>query len=221
MKTIVVLSGGMDSAVLLYYLVRMGHEIETVSIDYGQRHRRELSCARDLASKLKVRHDIINLSSLGSLLTGSSQSDPSIPVPFGRYDEPSMKQTVVPNRNMVLLACVGAVAIARKADKIAYGAHSGDHAIYPDCRLEFVEAMRNAFGLADWHKIDLISPFIDLHKGEICSIGAGLEVPFELTWTCYVGGDKPCGKCGACTERAEAFQFAGIPDPLEASKCGP
>ena len=221
MKTIVVLSGGMDSAVLLWYLRDKGYDIETVSIDYGQRHRKEIICAKDLAIKAKVKHDVIDLTSLGALLKGSSQSDLSVPVPFGRYDEPSMKLTVVPNRNMVLLASVGAVAIARKAECIAYGAHAGDHTIYPDCRPEFVNSMRQAFNLADWHSIGILAPFIDMSKGEICLIGAKLSVPFELTWTCYMGDSRPCGKCGSCVERAEAFAFAGIPDPLEVNKCGP
>lgn len=150
-------------------------------------------------------------------LRAETAADAKVPVPFGKYDEPSMKLTVVPNRNMFMLAAAGGVAIARKADRLAYGAHAGDHTIYPDCRPEFVDAMGTAFGLCDWHTLGLHAPYIDMTKGDICKRGVELRVPYEKTWTCYVGGDKPCGQCGACTERAEAFEFAGVPDPLLAA----
>lgn len=213
-KTMLILSGGMDSATLLYDLLHQGHDVEAIGIDYKQRHGVELLRARELCKKTSVRFDVLDLSSLGSFLKGSSQSDLSVDVPFGRYDEPSMKLTVVPNRNMFMLAAAGAVALSREADVLAYGAHAGDHAIYPDCRPEFVEAMQKAFGLCDWKSIQLIAPYIDMTKGDICKRGLELGVPYELTWTCYVGQDKPCGKCGSCTERAEAFEFAGVGDPL-------
>ena len=214
MRTTVILSGGMDSAVLLYKLLGEGDIVNTVSVDYGQRHRRELICAERLSARVGVHHDVIDMTSLGRLLKGSSQSDPTVDVPFGRYDEPSMKQTVVPNRNMVLLAAAGAVAIANRADRLAYGAHGGDHAIYPDCRPEFVYALAKAFQLCDWHPVHLVAPLSAMHKGEIAVLGGRLRVPFQVTWTCYVGGDEPCGKCGACVERAEAFEFAHLKDPL-------
>lgn len=217
MKTVLILSGGMDSATLLYDLLANGDEVEAIGVNYKQRHGKELACAADLCRGLGVRFDVLDLSSLAGFLTGSSQSDPSVPVPFGKYDEPSMKLTVVPNRNMFMLAAAGGVAIARKADRLAYGAHAGDHTIYPDCRPEFVAAMGKAFGLCDWHTLGLHTPYIDMTKGDICKRGVELRVPYEKTWTCYVGGDRPCGKCGACTERAEAFEFAGVPDPLLAA----
>jgi 7-cyano-7-deazaguanine synthase len=214
MKTVLILSGGMDSATLLYDLIAHGDSVEAIGVNYKQRHGKELAYAETLCSGLGVRFDVLDLSSLSGFLTGSSQSDPNVPVPFGKYDEPSMKLTVVPNRNMFMLAAAGAVAIARKADRLAYGAHAGDHTIYPDCRPEFVEAMGKAFGLCDWHTLALHAPYIDMTKGDICKRGVELRVPYEKTWTCYVGGDTPCGRCGSCTERAEAFEFAGIPDPL-------
>jgi 7-cyano-7-deazaguanine synthase len=217
MKTVLILSGGMDSATLLYDLVAHGDEVEAIGVNYKQRHGKELAYAADLCNGLGVRFDVLDLSSLSGFLTGSSQSDPNVPVPFGKYDEPSMKLTVVPNRNMFMLAAAGGVAIARKADRLAYGAHAGDHTIYPDCRPEFVDAMGRAFGLCDWHTLSLHAPYIDMTKGDICKRGAELAVPYEKTWTCYVGGDRPCGKCGSCTERAEAFEFVGIPDPLLAA----
>lgn len=217
MKTVLILSGGMDSATLLYDLLAYGDTVEAIGVNYKQRHGKELACAAELCRGLGVRFDVLDLSSLSGFLTGSSQSDPSVPVPFGKYDEPNMKLTVVPNRNMFMLAAAGAVAIARKADRLAYGAHAGDHTIYPDCRPEFVTAMAEAFGLCDWHTLGLHAPYLHMTKGDICKRGVELRVPYEKTWTCYVGGDKPCGKCGSCTERAEAFEFAGIKDPLLAA----
>jgi len=217
MKTVLILSGGMDSATLLYDLLSHGDSVEAIGVNYKQRHGKELTYAADLCNGLGVRFDVLDLSSLSGFLTGSSQSDPNVPVPFGKYDEPSMKLTVVPNRNMFMLAAAGAVAIARKADRLAYGAHAGDHTIYPDCRPEFVDAMGKAFGLCDWHTLSLHAPYISITKGDICKRGVALGVPYEKTWTCYVGGDRPCGRCGSCTERAEAFDFAGIPDPLLAA----
>ena len=150
------------------------------------------------------------------MLKGSSQTDPNVAVPFGNYDEPNMKLTVVPNRNMFLLSCAGAVAVSRKADRLAYGAHAGDHTIYPDCRPEFVHAMQSAFKLCDWHSLDLYAPYLHMTKGDIAARGKQLGVRYDLTWTCYTGGETPCGKCGSCTERAEAFEFACLPDPLVA-----
>lgn len=217
MKTILILSGGMDSTTLLYDLIAHGDSVEAIGVNYKQRHGKELAYAADLCDGLGVQFDVLDLSSLSGFLTGSSQSDPNVPVPFGKYDEPSMKLTVVPNRNMFMLAAAGAVAIARKADRLAYGAHAGDHTIYPDCRPEFVDAMGRAFGLCDWHTLSLHAPYINMTKGDICKRGVTLRVPYGATWTCYVGGERPCGKCGACTERAEAFGFAGIHDPLLAA----
>ncbi|MDA1280847.1 MAG: 7-cyano-7-deazaguanine synthase QueC [Chloroflexi bacterium] len=214
MKTVLILSGGMDSATLLYDLLAQGDDVDAIGVNYKQRHGKELDCAAELCRINGVRWDVLDLSSLSGFLTGSSQSDLSVPVPFGRYDEPTMKLTVVPNRNMFMLAAAGAVAIARKADRLAYGAHSGDHTIYPDCRPEFVEAMGQAFRLCDWHSLQLCAPYINMTKGDVCRRGVELAVPFELTWTCYVGGVSPCGKCGACNEREEAFEVAGIGDPL-------
>jgi 7-cyano-7-deazaguanine synthase len=214
MKTVLILSGGMDSATLLYDLLAQGDEVDAIGINYKQRHGKELDCAAELCRRNGVRWDVLDLSSLSGFLTGSSQSDPNVPVPFGKYDEPTMKLTVVPNRNMFMLAAAGAVAIARKADRLAYGAHSGDHTIYPDCRPEFVSAMSQAFGLSDWHKLELFAPYLNMDKGQVCRRGVELSVPFETTWTCYVGGETPCGKCGSCTEREEAFAFAGVGDPL-------
>jgi 7-cyano-7-deazaguanine synthase len=215
MNVVLILSGGLDSSVLLAYLLHEGHTVHALSLDYGQRHRKELASAVILAQHYGVEHRIADLSALRPLLGGSSQTDPSVPVPHGHYAEVSMKRTVVPNRNMLLLAVAGAWAISLKADAIAYGAHSGDHAIYPDCRAEFAAAMGHSLSLADWHPVTLISPFVDRTKADIAKLGHELGVPLEKTWSCYEGGTIHCGLCGTCVERREAFELAGVPDPTE------
>jgi 7-cyano-7-deazaguanine synthase len=214
MKAIMLLSGGLDSAVLLYHLLERGYYVRCLTVNYGQRHWRELAAAEKLVRRLlRVDQNQIDLSSTLNLFGGSSQTDNLIPVPEGHYEEESMKLTVVPNRNMVLLSLATAWAVSTKSDLVAYAAHRGDHAIYPDCRPEFVDAMAHAVSLCDWHKVRLVVPFATMTKAEIVKEGARLGVPFELTYSCYKGGIEHCGKCGTCTERREAFQLAGVLDP--------
>lgn len=214
-KVVVILSGGMDSATLLYHLADAGHEIKTLSINYGQRHVRELESAASLSQRLGVEHQIADLRSINPLLgANNSLSGTEIDVPEGHYEEENMKLTVVPNRNMIMLSVAVGWALSLKFDAVAYGAHSGDHAIYPDCREEFAHALDEAVKLCDWHAMRLMRPFVDLDKGDIAKRGHDLGVPFELTWTCYKGLEKHCGKCGACQERIEAFAKYGITDPV-------
>jgi 7-cyano-7-deazaguanine synthase len=215
MKTIVIFSGGMDSTVLLATLIAAGHEVKALSVDYGQRHRKELNAAAALAALYGVEHRVADLRSITPLLAGSSQTSADVEVPEGHYAEESMKQTVVPNRNMIMLAVAAGWAISLKYDAVAYGAHAGDHAIYPDCRDDFAQTLADAIRLADWHTVSLIRPFVNLTKAMIVERGLALGVPFEKTWTCYKGGDKHCGKCGTCVERLEAFEIAGAVDPAE------
>ena len=212
-KVVVVLSGGMDSATLLYYMLALGNEVRAISVDYGQRHARELRAAAELCRRTGVEHVIADLRALRPLLGGNSLSDPAAVVPEGHYAEESMKLTVVPNRNMILLSVATAWAVSLQYDAVAYGAHAGDHAIYPDCRPEFAEALDRAVQLCDWHKVRLLRPLVDLDKAQIARLGQRLGVPFEITWTCYKGEALHCSKCGACNERREAFANAGIADP--------
>jgi 7-cyano-7-deazaguanine synthase len=214
-RTMVVFSGGMDSATLLYHLRDKGHVLQAISIDYKQRHLKELWYAKLFCSHLPVPLTVLDLRTVGALLRGSSQTDLSVPVPHGHYQADTMKQTVVPNRNMLLLAAAASVAIAKKCDSVAYGAHAGDHDIYPDCRPEFINTMQQAFLQCDWNPLELLVPFQNWTKGAIAKEGVRLGVPYELTWTCYEGKSRPCGLCGACCERREAFQEAGVKDPLE------
>ena len=212
MKSIVVHSGGLDSTVLLHKLVFLGDEVKALSIDYGQRHAKEIDCAKSLAENLGVEHRVAELGALADLLGGSALTSSEIEVPEGHYAEDNMKSTVVPNRNMIFLAVSVGWAISLQYDRVAYAAHSGDHAIYPDCRTEFTDALDEAIQLADWRKVSLYRPFVDLTKADLVKAGSELDVPFEQTWSCYKGGELHCGRCGTCVERREAFFLAKVHD---------
>lgn len=214
---IVILSGGMDSAVVMASLLARGVKVTALTVDYAQRHSIEIDHARQLCAYYRakgygVEHVIADLCGAATCFTGSSQTSANVAVPHGHYAEESMKLTVVPNRNMVLLALAGALAVSRKADAIAFGAHAGDHAIYPDCRPEFANLMGEALKRCDWSPVELVRPFIDMTKADIARLGHELGVPFRLTYSCYEGLAQHCGKCGTCTERKEAFQLAGVTD---------
>ena len=212
-KAVVVLSGGMDSTTLLYDIIADGYETVAISFDYGQKHKKELVGAAETCKKLGINHKIIPLAVLNEIAPSALTRD-DIDVPEGHYADENMKATVVPNRNMVLLSLATSYAISVEATHLFYGAHSGDHDIYPDCRFEFIEAMREAIKLCDWNKVELLAPYWDMDKGDIAIRGKELNVDYSLTWTCYKGEEKACGKCGACTERLEAFKKAEITDPV-------
>ena len=214
MKVVAIFSGGMDSSTMLYQLRAQGHEVKAIGFDYGQRHAVELKAAKAIASHAGVAYETVDLRSLGPVIAGqSSQVNLDVEVPDGHYTEESMKATVVPNRNMIMLSVAVAHAISIEFDAIAYGAHAGDHTIYPDCRTEFVDAMKTVIGLCDWKQVELLTPFVAVSKSDIAKIGGELQVPFGMTWSCYKGGTTHCGSCGTCVERREAFELAGIKDP--------
>lgn len=214
---VVLASGGLDSTTLAYRLRDMGAKTRLLSFDYGQRHARELECAKQIAGGLGVPHDVMDLRPVGALLGGSALTDPLVPVPDGHYAAESMRATVAPNRNAVMLDIAVAVAIANGCDAVAFGAHGGDHAIYPDCRPEFVTAFTASAIVANEGFLpvgfQVVAPFLDCDKTEIVRTGNRLGVPFAATWSCYKGGSVHCGTCGTCTERREAFQLAGVADP--------
>ena len=218
-KCVVLLSGGLDSTTLLYSLVA-NYECWPLTIVYGQKHQKEVIAARnicearggDLLSRWKMVDLSILRNLLPSALTGVGE------IPKGHYADESMKATVVPNRNMILLAVAGGYANGIGAQYLAYGPHKGDHPIYPDCRTEFIEAIRSALRLATGWSDDgllLLTPFDLMTKADIVKLGRSLNVPFRLTWSCYEGNDVHCGVCGTCTERREAFQLAGVKDPTK------
>ena len=215
MKTVVLLSGGLDSAVLLYALRAEGQDVLSFAVDYGQRHVRELEAARAIADAAGVTLMVAHLPQLRTVFGSGNSQTGEVAVPEGHYAAPTMAQTVVPNRNMVLLSLAAAYAIARGASAVAYAAHAGDHPIYPDCRPGFVEAMQSPLYLCHETPIKLLAPFLTMNKAAIVRRGAALGVPFALTWSCYKGGDRHCGKCGTCVERREAFATAGVNDPTE------
>lgn len=214
MKILALHSGGMDSTVLIEKLRNEGHQVRTIAFDYGQRHRKELqfvdAYARDVLREEPFR---VSMPFLAGLLPGSSQTDRNVEVPKGRYDEDSMKATVVPNRNMIMLSIAIGTALAHKMNGVAFAAHGGDHTIYPDCRPEFVNAMDAVAQLCDWDKVEVIAPFLDKSKADICSLGNDLGLDFSKTWSCYEGREFHCGQCGTCIERREAFHLAGVTDP--------
>ena len=214
MKAVLILSGGLDSTTLLYDLLDQGYDVSALTFDYHQKHKREIQCAMATCAKLRVPQKIVDISVLGDLAP-SSLTRGEWDVPEGHYAEESMKQTVVPNRNMVFLSLAASYAIGIGAQELCYAAHAGDHAIYPDCRPVFVSAMETALHLCDWNDLTLRVPYVRMSKGDIVRKGLVLGVDYANTWSCYKGGARPCGKCGACTERREAFLEAGARDPLE------
>ncbi|MEC8013899.1 MAG: 7-cyano-7-deazaguanine synthase QueC [Verrucomicrobiota bacterium] len=215
MKAVVLFSGGLDSTVLVQQLIHDQASVRLLSINYGQRHKKELSHSSRIATSMNLPHRILDLPDLAELLSGSSLTDSSVELPEGHYAEESMKSTVVPNRNMILLAMAAGYALSIDFDTVAYAAHAGDHTIYPDCRPVFADAMQNALQLADWKDLRLHRPFVNLTKAELVRIGAKLGAPLHLTWSCYAGEESHCGKCGTCVERKEAFEVAKITDPTE------
>jgi len=216
MKAVAIVSGGMDSVTLAHWLKAQGHDLYLVSFDYGQRHRRELECAKHQAQLLGAEHTVIDISGIRPLLKGSALTD-EVAVPHGHYAEESMRLTVVPNRNAIMLSIAWGLACSSGADLLACGVHAGDHHIYPDCRPDFITQLGEALltGTEGHRKtgLGLIAPFVNKTKTDIAAIGGELGVPFEHTWTCYEGGEVHCGKCGSCNERQEAFRDSGVPDP--------
>ena len=214
MKTIVICSGGLDSVSLAHMVADQHTLTRLVSFDYGQRHRKELDYAARAAKRLGVPHDIIDMRPIGAALTGSALTD-NIDVPDGHYAEETMKITVVPNRNAIMLAIAFGVAAANKDDAVATAVHGGDHFIYPDCRPAFTEAfevMQKA-ALDGYADVSLYTPFVHRSKADIVTEGAKHNTPFADTWSCYKGGEHHCGRCGTCVERREAFHLAGVQDP--------
>lgn len=221
MSAVVLLSGGMDSVTALYDTAARGGVAAGLSCHYGSKHNdRELHFARWHARHLGVPHVELPLAFMGEhfasgLLQGGGE------IPRGHYEEESMKQTVVPFRNGILLAIAAGLAESREAEAVVIAAHAGDHAIYPDCREPFMEAMGAALRLGTYAGIRLERPFIALDKAGIARRGAELGVDFAQTWSCYVGREVHCGECGTCVERREAFLLAGLVDPTEYVSAGP
>lgn len=210
---VIILSGGMDSVSLLY--AYQNHIALALTFDYGSNHsEREIECAKYHCQQLGIEHIIIPLEFIGkhfnsSLLQGADA------IPEGNYDEENMKSTVVPFRNGIMLSIACGFAESRGLQKVFIANHAGDHAIYPDCRATFIEAMTEAMAYGTYQGVRICAPFTGLNKSQIAVVGKKSGVDFSKTYSCYKGGEKHCGKCGTCSERKEAFQLAGINDPTE------
>ncbi|WP_377296643.1 7-cyano-7-deazaguanine synthase QueC [Rhizobium sp. SGZ-381] len=216
MKTLVVCSGGLDSVSLAHKVAKEHTLIGLISFDYGQRHKKELEFAARAANRLGVPHDVIDISGIGRHLSGSALTD-NLDVPDGHYAEETMKVTVVPNRNAIMLAIAFGMAAARKADAVAVAVHGGDHFIYPDCRPGFIDSFQvmQRQALDGYADVTLLAPFVNGSKADIVTEGARHGTPFSETWSCYKGGEQHCGRCGTCVERREAFFLAGVDDPTD------
>jgi 7-cyano-7-deazaguanine synthase len=220
-KTLILLSGGMDSTAALYW-ARREHEIAgAVSFDYGSKHnQKEIAFAGWHCRQLGLPHDVVALPFVNDLFASDllkSGGD----IPDGHYADENMKRTVVPFRNGIMLAIACGIAESRGAGALVIAAHSGDHAIYPDCREPFMRAIAEAMREGTYARIELLRPFIAMDKAGIARLGHELGVDFSRTWSCYKGGEIHCGSCGTCVERREAFIRAGLPDPTAYVSTGP
>jgi 7-cyano-7-deazaguanine synthase len=191
-KVVVIYSGGMDSYTVLNRAIKDGKSVYALSFNYGQRHVKELDFAAKVCRELEIPHKIIDISAINELLAGSSLTD----------------------RNMILLSLAVGYAVSVGAGEVYYGAHSGDHAIYPDCRPEFVHKMNDVCAIANYEAVKVVCPYLDNSKIEILADGLAMGLDYANTWTCYNGREKACGKCGACQERLEAFELNQKTDPL-------
>jgi 7-cyano-7-deazaguanine synthase len=213
MDAVIVLSGGMDSAVLLSHELSRGQRVAALSFDYGSKHNhRELPMAREICLRLGVEHRVVGLPFINELFTSSLLCSGEA-VPEGAYDADTMKSTVVPFRNGILIAIAVGYAESVGAARVLIGSHAGDHHIYPDCRPEFNAAMDKAARLGTGDAVRVDFPFAAMNKREIGDLGRTLSVDFARTWTCYKGGELHCGVCGACDERKFALRHDQGLDP--------
>lgn len=227
-KGLVLVSGGVDSATCLGLAVRdlKSENVVAVSVIYGQKHSRELECAKDLILHYGVEHRIIDLSAIYTDSNCSLLSHSNKEVPEGTYAEQQSASgqekvdTYIPFRNGLMLSAVAALAQSMFPDDDAYiyiGAHADDAAgnAYADCSPEFTEAINRAIYLGTYEKVSIIAPLIHYNKAQVVELGLSLEVPYNLTTSCYNGGTKSCGRCGTCLDRISAFRANGVPDPIE------
>lgn len=209
--SLIVLSGGMDSVTLLYDyrdVVALA-----VTFDYGSNHNaREIACARLHCERLGIEHIVIPLAFVAQYFKSSLLSGADA-IPEGNYDDENMKSTVVPFRNGIMLAVACGIAESRDLRRVMLANHFGDHAIYPDCRRDFVDAMSEAMRCGTYCGVTVFAPYTDITKADIARRGALLGIDYAETYSCYKGGEHHCGRCGTCRERREALAVAGIADP--------
>lgn len=221
LPVVVLVSGGMDSVVALHAAHREHEVVAGLSFDYGSKHNhREIPFAREHCEGLGVAHYSIDLGFVGEHFS-SALLRSGAEVPDGHYEEENMRSTVVPFRNGIMLAVAAGFTESQQAAGLVIAAHSGDHAIYPDCREEFMAAMGKAMALGSYARLRLLRPFIAMRKEGIVARGAEIGVDFARTWSCYKGDEIHCGSCATCVERREAFLIAGIEDPTSYFDTGP
>jgi len=221
-KAVVLLSGGMDSAVALY-IARKKYDCFCLTFDYGQRHKSELDAAAKIARLAGAKHRVLKISFPWK---GSSLLDKKIKVPIGRSVDIIKKQvpsTYVPARNIIFLSFATSCAEVIKAETIFIGAHTQDYSGYPDCRPDFFKVFQKVIDKGtktgtDKKSIKIEIPLLKYNKEKILKIGQKLKVPFEFTWSCYKGGKNPCGSCDSCLFRKKAFEKLGIKDPASFKK---
>ncbi|MBV8234526.1 MAG: 7-cyano-7-deazaguanine synthase QueC [Acidimicrobiia bacterium] len=216
---VVVLSGGLDSTVCLALAARDAVDVVALTFDYGQRHRVEIDRARLVAGLYGAEWLCVQLDA--SRWGGSALTDASVAVPVDGLETDVIPVTYVPARNLIFLSVAMGVAEARRADAVYLGVNALDYSGYPDCRPAFIDSFRRTAALAlkrgvEGDPVDVRTPLIDLTKAEIVRLGVDVGVPLELTWSCYLGGAHPCGKCDACRLRAKGFAEAGVADPAVA-----
>lgn len=212
MKALVVFSGGLDSTVALYWAKKQYNEVETISFNYGSKHNeQEYKYALKTCKKFNIKNTRINLDFINQYFKSDLLKSGG-EIPEGYYTAENMKSTVVPFRNGIMLAIAAGYAESQNCDVLVLGNHSGDHAIYPDCTPEFIDGITKAINKGTQKNIKVVSPFCNISKTDIVKIGKDLGVDFSLTYSCYKGGEKHCGKCGTCTERKEAFMLAKVED---------
>jgi len=220
-KVVVLLSGGLDSVTALHDALQQQVVVAALSFDYGAKHHaRELPMAAWQCNLLNIPHSVAPLGIVAKEFESDLLSSGGA-IPDGHYEEKSMKSTVVPFRNGIMLAIAAGFAESHGAEGVVIAAHSGDHAIYPDCRESFMEPMARAIREGTYARIELLRPFITKDKAGVVRRGAELGVDFSRTWSCYKGNDVHCGICGTCVERREAFQLAGVPDPTVYASTAP
>lgn len=223
-KAVVLLSGGLDSSTCLAVALKKHHaeDVLAVNMYYGQRHDREMRSARDIARYYRAELMELDLSTIFSKSDCSLLKTSNNAIPEGSYAEQQQEtpgkpvSTYVPFRNGLMLSAAASIAVSVGANEIYYGAHADDAAgnAYPDCTPAFTDAINRAIRFGTDGQVEVIAPFINKTKADIVYQGIMIGVPYELTWSCYAGGDRPCGKCGTCIDRARAFEMNGVKDPL-------
>lgn len=215
-KAIAVISGGLDSVTLGYFLQHKGYALDILSFDYGQRHHKELHFASEAARALDARWMCLDLkrADIKEVFQGSALTDDTLDIPPGRGEFANRRATFVPNRNAIMLSIAFAAAASSGAELVALAVSAIDH-LTPDCRPEFLTAFEHMemLALQGAANVRLEAPFLNKSKADIVTIGCKLGVPFENTWSCYVGDEVHCGICLTCCERREAFELAGVADP--------